>query len=200
MAIYRADGTEYKKVVTKDENTTAHMTAKGGYTGLENATGGYFRTPIAGLIPNVSGGSGYIGTSGWPFSAGYFNELYVSGVRQNFQYSTTEQWTGKYYLDGKKIYTICFIINNAKVGAETDLMHNIKNVDNIWVLDKSFSFQPATPSQNFPLNFTNADSSGYQYSKGKANRTKLTYYLGAYMYTANPVNVTFVLEYTCTDR
>lgn len=55
MAIYRADGTEYKKVVTKDENTTAHMTAKGGYTGLDSATGDYLRTPSNGLIPNVSG-------------------------------------------------------------------------------------------------------------------------------------------------
>lgn len=89
MAIYRADGTEYKKVVTKDENTTAHMTAKGGYTGLDSATGDYLRTPIGGLIPNVSGGSGYIGTSGWPFSAGYFNQFYVGGYANgNYHLST----------------------------------------------------------------------------------------------------------------
>lgn len=68
-------------------------------------------------------------------------------------------------------------------------------------MDKSFSLQPATPNQNFPLNYTNADSNGLQYSKGKATRTNLTYYLGGYMYTGgNPVTVTFVLEYTCTNR
>lgn len=67
-------------------------------------------------------------------------------------------------------------------------------------MDRSFSFQPANPNQNFPLNFTEAYSNGLQHSKGKATRRHLVYYLGGYMYTSNPVNVTFVLEYTCTNR
>lgn len=81
MTIRKADGTEYKKVVTKSTDVTAHMTAKGGYLGFDEATGGYLRTPVNGLIPNVAGGSGYVGTRGWPFNYGYFkNGVYVNGI------------------------------------------------------------------------------------------------------------------------
>lgn len=152
------------------------------------------------VLRNFFGGTKKIASTEIAVKDGRGKAVTLDTLPHGFQYSTEEQWTGRYWIDGKKIYTILFIINNAKVGSETDIAHNIKNVDNIWVLDKSFSFQPATPSQNFPLNFTNSDSNGYQYSKGKANKSKLTYYLGAYMYTANSVNVTFVLEYTCSDR
>lgn len=80
MTIRKADGSEYKKVVTKTSDVTAHMTAKSGILGLDEATGAYLRTPVNGLIPNVSGGSGYVGTSKWPFNYGYFkNGVYVNG-------------------------------------------------------------------------------------------------------------------------
>lgn len=83
MAVKTIHGNDVSSIVTKDKNTIAHITAKGGYTGFENTTGGYLRTPANGLIPNVSGGSGSIGTSTWPFSSGCFNELYVRGKRMN---------------------------------------------------------------------------------------------------------------------
>lgn len=54
----------------------------GGYYGIEvpeNSGGKYVRAPEAGIIPYTSGGSGYLGTSGWPWAAGYFNALYVNG-------------------------------------------------------------------------------------------------------------------------
>lgn len=81
MTIKKADGTDYKKVVTKESGVTAHMTDKSGIAGFEEATGGYLRTPTNGLLPNVSGGSGYVGTNGWPFNYGYFkNDVYVNGI------------------------------------------------------------------------------------------------------------------------
>lgn len=81
MTIRKADGSEYKKVVTKTSDVTAHMTAKSGILGFDEATGDYLRAPVNGLLPNVSGGSGYVGTSGWPFNYGYFkNGVYVDGI------------------------------------------------------------------------------------------------------------------------
>ena len=50
----------------------------GSYPGI--ATANYIRTPTSGIIPKTSGGSGSIGTSGWPFNNGYFNNLYVNGT------------------------------------------------------------------------------------------------------------------------
>lgn len=50
----------------------------GSYPGI--ATANYIRTPTSGIIPKTSGGSGSVGTSGWPFNSGYFNNLYVNGT------------------------------------------------------------------------------------------------------------------------
>lgn len=49
----------------------------GSYPGI--ATANYIRTPTSGIIPKTSGGSGSVGTSGWPFNSGYFKNLYVNG-------------------------------------------------------------------------------------------------------------------------
>lgn len=64
--------------VTKDADVVAHMTSKSGILGFDEATGGYLRTPPNGLIPNVSGTHGYIGTSSWRFDQGYFRYINVS--------------------------------------------------------------------------------------------------------------------------
>lgn len=48
----------------------------GSYPGI--ATANYIRTPTSGIIPKTSGGSGSVGTSGWPFNSGYFKNLYVN--------------------------------------------------------------------------------------------------------------------------
>ena len=66
--------------VTKTSGTEVEFTTDGAYLGFSKASGSYLRTPSSGLIPNVSGGSGNIGTSGWPFNYGYFKNLYLNGV------------------------------------------------------------------------------------------------------------------------
>lgn len=66
--------------VTKTDGTEVEFTTDGAYLGFSKASGNYLRTPPSGLIPNVSGGSGNIGTSGWPFNYGYFKNLYLNGV------------------------------------------------------------------------------------------------------------------------
>ena len=119
MAVKTIHGNDVSSIVTKDKNTIAHITAKGGYTGFENTTGGYLRTPANGLIPNVSGGSGSIGTSTWPFSSGCFNELYIRGKRMNKSIITAVN-TGKksgntFILDNYSIIGNGFYLSNGYI-------------------------------------------------------------------------------------
>lgn len=51
----------------------------GNYYGLKDPTGNtvqYIRTTTNGILPSVPGGSGYVGTSSWPFLAMYANIFY----------------------------------------------------------------------------------------------------------------------------
>lgn len=55
-----------------------------GYYQLSEPVGrtshGWIRTPVNGILPNKTGGSSYIGATTWPFTAGYFNNVYVGGT------------------------------------------------------------------------------------------------------------------------
>ena len=64
---------DWKKGVSSDKDTIAHMTSKGGYLGIDNATGGYLRTPQYGLLPNTTTSGSNIGTSSWKFSQAWFS-------------------------------------------------------------------------------------------------------------------------------
>lgn len=129
------------------------------------------------------------------------NTLKVQGdVLLPFTYSTNENWTGRYWIDQKKIYSKIVIIENVVRDVETVFTHNIPNIDNIWVTDKSFIFQKLSPEQNFPANFINASGLDQQISKTRATRTCIRYLAGAWLLTANPATLTVVLEYTCTNR
>lgn len=71
-------------IVTRDEDTQVHMTSKGGYLGFDESTGSYLRTPPNGLLPNMSGVNGNIGTSSWRFLAAYFKDLDIAnGITSN---------------------------------------------------------------------------------------------------------------------
>ena len=59
----------------------------GTYQGLVG-TSGYIRTPTNGIIPNVSGGSGNVGTSGWPFNSIYGNTIYEAGTALSSKYAS----------------------------------------------------------------------------------------------------------------
>lgn len=61
---------------------TYDLTSDKTYPGLaapDGTTTGYVRVPETGIIPFKSGGNGTVGTSGWPFNHGYFNQVHVSG-------------------------------------------------------------------------------------------------------------------------
>lgn len=85
--------------VTKDADVVAHMTTKNGYLGFDNATGDWLRTPTAGLLPNVPGVASSIGSSGWRFASGYFQDLDITrGVSANTMY--TSNWYRSYGATG----------------------------------------------------------------------------------------------------
>ena len=65
------------------------------YPGLarpDGTTTGYVRTPQSGIIPYQNGGHGTVGTSSWPFSNGYFTNLYKGGVAVA-DVNHTHEWT-----------------------------------------------------------------------------------------------------------
>ena len=60
---------------------TYDLTSNTSHPGLaapDGTTAGYVRVPESGIIPFKSGGHGTVGTSGWPFNHGYFNQVHVS--------------------------------------------------------------------------------------------------------------------------
>ena len=54
-----------------------------------------------------------------------------SGSEEGFQYSTSEQWTGKKWIDGKKIYQKVINIGALPDSSSKDVNHNINNLDKI---------------------------------------------------------------------
>lgn len=67
-----------------------------------------------------------------------------------FQYSIEEQFTGKYWVDGKKIYTRSYFTNTS--GAEINIAHNISNIGTYraFCFDGSFWYHRTT-FECFPL-------------------------------------------------
>ncbi len=60
----------------------------GGYYGLapNGSNSSYVRTTQSGLLPYQSGGSSYVGTSSWPFSKMYANDIYDNGTLLESKY------------------------------------------------------------------------------------------------------------------
>lgn len=80
-----------------------------------------------------------------------------------FTYSTSEQWTGEYWIDGKKIYTRTFklpTITTSVVETATDIP--ISDVDRCWI-DNSNSYLKIKDSNTyFPLGYYKSQSGWYE--------------------------------------
>lgn len=60
-----------------------------------------------------------------------------------FQYSTSEQFTGDYWIDGKKIYQKVLVISKSSISSSTVVLsHNIANIDHI--INFIFKFDDCT--------------------------------------------------------
>lgn len=80
------DSSNWKRVVTADEDVTMLLVDTNGYPTIKNSNGTeyqWLRTPTSGLLPNKQvslegGGNSYIGTSHW-----YFQRAYIANVYAN---------------------------------------------------------------------------------------------------------------------
>lgn len=80
------DSSNWKRVVTADEDVTMLLVDTNGYPTIKNSNGTeyqWLRTPTSGLLPNkqvslAGGGNSYIGTSDW-----YFQRAYIANVYAN---------------------------------------------------------------------------------------------------------------------
>lgn len=80
------DSSNWKRVVTADEDVTMLLVDTNGYPTIKNSNGTeyqWLRTPTSGLLPNkqvslAGGGNSYIGTSRW-----YFQRAYIANVYAN---------------------------------------------------------------------------------------------------------------------
>ena len=133
-----ADGTSVNILTVDPNNDIAiagkrlmHLQQDGeGYWGMMNpngSTGGYIRTPSPGIIPYQSGGSGNVGTANWPFTNGYFNNLYIDGTNINAFNKDTLWLSLNTYIKYRKVGRVVFVkglSNNGKSltsGSYTDV-------------------------------------------------------------------------------
>ena len=80
-----------------------------------------------------------------------------------FTYSTSEQWTGEYWIDGKKIYTRTFklpTITTSPTETTTDLL--VSDINRCWI-DNSNSYLKLSGNQvYFPLGYYKSQSGWYE--------------------------------------
>ena len=74
-----------------------------------------------------------------------FIDLFGNVVRKKdvyFKYSTDEQWTGEYWIDGKKIY--CKVVSVSGFTKDKYVAHNISNLHRILSCDLFVMFNDGT--------------------------------------------------------
>lgn len=117
------------------------------------------------------------------YSCDYINKLNT--------YSTEEHVIGT-YMD-KPLYRKTFASN--LVEGNNEIIHNIENINHIFVCDKSYIY---TNGSHYPANYVNSsDNLDKQYIKTSANTTTIDIFLGGYMISGT-TNCAITLEYTKT--
>lgn len=74
-----------------------------------------------------------------------FIDFFGNVVRKKdvyFKYSTDEQWTGEYWIDGKKIY--CKVVSVSGFTKDKHVAHNISNLHRILSCDLFVMFNDGT--------------------------------------------------------
>ena len=118
--------------IMKDANVVAQLSLKSGYPGFDNITANYLRAPINGILPNTPGGSGYMGTSGWPFNYGYFNNIYKGGspVINNTELNVVRDNVGARIVGGTVVKSLSsqtgFLLHSR---AEVDAMFGLSGIN-----------------------------------------------------------------------
>lgn len=82
------------------------------------------------VLKNLFGGTHKIASTEIAVKDGRGTAVTLDTLPHGFQFKTTEQWTGQYWLDRKKIYTLSFAIpkfNNTKINVN----FGVKNIEQL---------------------------------------------------------------------
>ena len=111
-------------------------------------------------------------------------------------YSYEEKWTGKYWVDGNKVYQKTVVCGALPNRSEKSVLHGIRNLDQI-VDTKAFanSRHPAGPRIINPLPM--ASTTGSWDILFQATESSLYFRVSGVM---NVTSSYVTLQYTCTDR
>lgn len=146
------------------------------------------------VLRNLFGGTHKIASTEIAVKDGKGKAVTLDTLPHGFQYSTTEQWTGKYWIDGKKIYTKTLTVPSFK-NADKLIPHNVANIGDYRTTDFANSYLKAGTSRyHLP-----------RISRGNANQqvavnvtlTQLEIVVGS---DAGFDGGYVTIRYTCTNR
>ena len=98
-----------------------------------------------------------------------FIDFFGNVVRKKdvyFKYSTDEQWTGEYWIDGKKIY--CKVVSVSGFTKDKYVAHNISNLHRILSCDLFVMFNDGT-NHMMPRAHKDNDHDGISIQVNKTN-------------------------------
>ena len=98
-----------------------------------------------------------------------FIDFFGNVVRKKdvyFKYSTDEQWTGEYWIDGKKIY--CKVVSVSGFTKDKYVAHNISNLHRILSCDLFVMFNDGT-NHMMPRAHKDNDNDGISVQVTKTN-------------------------------
>ncbi|WP_270440191.1 hypothetical protein [Faecalibacillus intestinalis] len=93
-------------------------------------------------------------------------KVYVKQKDVYFKYSTDEQWTGEYWLDGKKIY--CKVVSVRGFTKDKYVAHNISNLHRVLSCDLFVKFNDGT-NHMMPRAHKDNDHDGISIQVNKTN-------------------------------
>ncbi len=109
-------------------------------------------------------------------------------------YSLDEQWTGKYWIDGRRIYRKVINYGSLPNNSIRDVDHNILNLHEVVKLEGR-SIEPTTNSYA-PINVSWSDTRSSIGAYVYGNYIRLTTGMDRTTWTDTKI----ILSYTCTDR
>ena len=105
-----------------------------------------------------------------------------------------KQFTGRYWFDGRKIYSQGFKVNNTKRSDYDSFAHNIQNVDVIWIKNACFWQEAVNIYYTFGY-ISSLDDLKRNSSCINVNRDNVTFYIGEWLLSAAKCEVFVEVEF-----
>ena len=119
-----------------------------------------------------------------------FNELNKDNI-----YSTEETFTGKYWIDGKKIYRKVVSVSNKEISSAASISTGITNLNELISLNGIYTNISGGTKTPYPLTQNTGTILNCVYYQGNIG------FVGNETYSASPDRIhTFILEYTKTTE